>query len=99
MWHDRLWQFLEREILSIDPAALPGARPLFNPCLQLDPCFDCPDAVSIRRANLRRYLESLPERPAVLVIGEAPGPWDCRFSGVPITGERQLSVAKRADGR
>jgi hypothetical protein len=90
MWHEPLWRFLRQKIFTIDPAALPGAKPLFNPWLQMDPRFDLPEAVTIRRANLRRYLESLPQRPAVLVVGEAPGPWDCRFSGVPITGERQL---------
>jgi uracil-DNA glycosylase len=90
MWRDRLWQFLQAEIFTLDPSTLPGAGPLFNPWLQNDPDVDLPEAPAIRRANLRRYLESLPDRPAVLVVGEAPGPWDCRFSGVPITGERQL---------
>jgi hypothetical protein len=89
-WHDPLWRFLERQIFPLDPQTLPGAGPLFNPWLRNDPRFDRPEAAELRRANLRRYLESLPERPAVLVVGEAPGPWDCRFSGVPITGERQL---------
>ena len=28
--------------------------------------------------------------PKVLLLAEAPGPWGCRFSGVPITSEAQL---------
>lgn len=28
--------------------------------------------------------------PSILVVGEAAGPWGCRFSGVPFTGEEQL---------
>lgn len=51
---------------------------------------DVEDAPSIRRRNLRSYLAAYPERPPALLVIEAPGPWGCRFSGVPITSEAQL---------
>jgi uracil-DNA glycosylase len=94
MWRTDLWQFLDEAIFPIDADRLApcGAGPLFNPWRDRDRDrrFDRPDGPRIRRANLKRYIDSHVRRPPVLVIGEAPGPWDCRFSGVPITGERQL---------
>ena len=48
------------------------------------------DAPAQRRANLEAAMEAVGERPEVLVVAEAPGPWGCRFSGVPFTNERQL---------
>jgi hypothetical protein len=51
---------------------------------------DVADAASIRRANLRAYMERACEFASILVVGEAAGPWGCRFSGMPFTGERQL---------
>jgi hypothetical protein len=48
-----------------------------------------------RRANLEAALDAVAQAapggtPDVLVVAEAPGPWGCRFSGVPFTNERQL---------
>ena len=51
---------------------------------------DLPSAPKIRRKNLRNYLKSFADVPESLVVAEAPGPWGCRFSGVPITSEEQL---------
>lgn len=51
---------------------------------------DVAEAPAIRRLNLRNYLAAYPERPEALLMIEAPGPWGCRFSGVPITSEAQL---------
>ena len=47
-------------------------------------------APAIRRRNLLSYLRAYPGRPEALLMIEAPGPWGCRFSGVPITSEAQL---------
>lgn len=52
--------------------------------------FDLPNAPDIRRGNLRAYLEQASKNATILVVGEAAGPWGCRFSGVPFTGEKQL---------
>ena len=51
---------------------------------------DLPAAASIRIKNLKRYMEEAMSTACVLVVGEAAGPWGCRFSGIPFTGERQL---------
>lgn len=76
---------MEREVFS-----RPSSETLFNPYVSNDPRADKPDGDRIRRANLRHYLESYSEIPRTLIIGEAVGPWGCRFSGVPFTSERQL---------
>ena len=44
----------------------------------------------MRRSNLRAYLACYRELPDVFVLAEAPGPWGCRFSGIPIVSEAQL---------
>ena len=72
---------------------------LFNPYLDTD-AHDRPrlgtevgtpgGAPVQRRANLEAALDAVGDRPEVLVVAEAPGPWGCRFSGVPFTNERQL---------
>ena len=56
---------------------------------------DAPNAPALRRANLEAALDAVAasapgSRPDVLVVAEAPGPWGCRFSGIPFTNERQL---------
>lgn len=63
---------------------------LFNQYGDRDPVLDLPDAPRIRRDNLKAYLNAFDVLPQVLLIAEAPGPWGCRFSGVPITSEAQL---------
>lgn len=63
---------------------------LFNQYRDRHPEHDRPDAPAIRRENLLRYLGAFEEKPLVLLLLEAPGPWGCRFSGVPITSEAQL---------
>jgi hypothetical protein len=62
----------------------------FNPYRDFDPDLDREGAVEIRRRNLIGYVERYASRPEVLLVAEAPGPWGCRFSGVPITSEAQL---------
>ena len=67
----------------------PAGDRAFNPYLDTDE-HDAPDAPQRRRANLEAALDAVGDRPEVLVVAEAPGPWGCRFSGVPFTNERQL---------
>ncbi len=50
---------------------------------------DRPAGAVVRRANLRRYLETFAAAQFVLV-GEAAGYAGCRFSGIPFTCEAQL---------
>lgn len=81
---------LFRDALYDEPA---GDR-LFNPYRDSD-ANDAPGAPAIRRANLEAALDAVAAaapggRPDVLVVAEAPGPWGCRFSGIPFTNERQL---------
>lgn len=70
--------------------SLASTEDLYNLYSTLDPDLDLPDALDIRRSNLRAYVENRPIIPEVLLLTEAPGPWGCRFSGVPITSEYQL---------
>jgi len=68
-----------------------GGHPLlFNPYFDRDADEDREDAVPIRRANLEAYVRERTQPPRILLLAEAPGPWGCRFSGVPITSEAQL---------
>lgn len=67
-----------------------GLPDLFNPYVDCNPVEDREDAVPIRRANLEAYVRERPRSPRILLLAEAPGPWGCRFSGVPITSEAQL---------
>ena len=85
LWRDRLWSLMEAEVFP----ALSSDR-LFNPYRDQHPAHDESDAPAIRRANLHAALDALPRKPRVLVVAEAPGPWGCRFSGVPLVSEQQL---------
>ena len=79
------WQLLQEKVFPT-----PSTDILFNPYRDRHAEFDQPDAVSIRRDNVRRYLACYEKRPPVLLLAEAPGPWGCRFSGVPLVSEAQL---------
>ena len=68
----------------------PSSGDLFNPYSSVDPERDRPGADSIRQDNLSRYLTERNRVPRLFVLAEAPGPWGCRFTGVPITSEEQL---------
>ena len=81
-----IWQLFESHVF---PA--PSTDRLFNHYRDRHPEHDLPDAPAIRRENLRRYVSAYAARPPVLLLLEAPGPWGCRFSGVPITSEAQLA--------
>ncbi|WP_457652914.1 uracil-DNA glycosylase [Rhodocaloribacter sp.] len=80
-----VWQRLERELFPV-----PSREDLWNPYRDRSDGLDRADAVAVRRANLRNYLAAYAERPPVFLLAEAPGPWGCRFSGVPLTSEAQL---------
>jgi uracil-DNA glycosylase len=62
----------------------------FNPYRDGSPELDMDDAAAIRRENLEAYVCAHPDRPRFLVMMEAPGPWGCRFTGIPVTSEAQL---------
>lgn len=83
-WQDCLWQVFEEQVFPVK-----SNNVLFNQYFDTDPRFDRPDAPEIRRGNLRNYIQNL-QAPEILLVGEAPGPWGGRFSGVPFTGEKPL---------
>ena len=65
---------------------------LFNPYRDRRDDLDVPDAPAHRRDNLRKYLACFDKTPRLFLLLEAPGPWGCRFSGVPVTSESQLTT-------
>ena len=69
---------------------LPSTNIVFNQYRDNNDQVDLPNAATIRTMNLRCYMAEATETASILVVGEAAGPWGCRFSGVPFTGERQL---------
>ncbi len=82
---DDVWTLLETRVFPE-----PSSDTLFNPYHTTHAALDRPDAAQTRRDNLRSYLACFPERPPLFLLAEAPGPWGCRFSGVPLVSESQL---------
>jgi len=80
-----LWGQLESILLTAM-----STDKVFNQYRDCNNNFDLPNAPDIRRGNLRTYLEQASRKGTFLIVGEAAGPWGCRFSGVPFTGEKQL---------
>jgi hypothetical protein len=80
-----VWRILEERVFP-----QPSTDRLFNPYRDRDEELDLPDAPAIRRNNLQSFLSTYVQPPPLLLLAEAPGPWGCRFSGVPITSESQL---------
>ncbi len=80
-----IWDLMESHVFS-----RPSEEGLFNPYADRVEGVDVPDAPAIRRANFRNYLGRYTDRPRLLLLAEAPGPWGCRFSGVPLVSESQL---------
>lgn len=72
--------------------SLPTIEGVFNPWLDQDHEFDSGDidAPEIRRQNLRRYLTPRISTAKWLLLAEAPGYNGCKFSGIPMTSERQI---------
>ncbi len=71
--------------------AVPSSEETFNPYRDRRPDLDVPKAPQLRRENLQNYLSCYDQEPPLFLLLEAPGPWGCRFSGVPITSEAQLT--------
>jgi hypothetical protein len=86
---ERNFEEFWRELGSLLVSARSG-EDLFNQYRDRNSLFDLPQAAGIRRENYRDYLRHALPRTVVLVVGEAAGPWECRFSGIPFTGELQL---------
>ena len=82
---ESIWHAFESRLFNA-----PSTPELFNPYTGFHPDLDIPNAPAIRRQNLRNYLSSFTQMPTLLLVGEAPGPNGCRFSGVPFTNEYQL---------
>ena len=80
-----VWSLFEERLFPV-----PSSENLFNPYRDRHDGFDLPDAIQTRRENLRAYLACYPQRPPLFVLAEAPGPWGCRFSGVPLVSEAKL---------
>lgn len=80
---------LEKEVFPV-----PSSKTLFNQYNDVNLEVDKPDASEIRRENLRQYIKSHKWVSTYVVVGEAPGPWGCRFSGVPFVSEAQLVSGK-----
>jgi len=81
----RVYDLFERELFGE-----PSGTELFNPYHERNNDLDLPDADVLRRENLRSYVAAFDDPPPLFLLAEAPGPWGCRFSGVPITSEAQL---------
>jgi hypothetical protein len=88
---EKLWHYCNDEIFPHCPK---NNNELFNQYKYSDHRVDIPGAPDVRKENLCMYFESFKEKPGILILAEAPGPWGCRFSGVPLTSERQLSSHK-----
>jgi hypothetical protein len=71
----------------------PSTDTMFNPYRDRRDDLDHPDAPTLRRENLRSYLGAFDHAPPLFLLAEAPGPWGCRFSGVPLTAEAQLAAS------
>lgn len=81
-----VWPLFKTHVFST-----PSPEKQFNPYRDRRADLDVDDAPAIRRENLRAYLASYDAAPPLFLLLEAPGPWGCRFSGVPITSEAQLT--------
>jgi hypothetical protein len=84
--HSTLWDLFDTHVF---PAA--STDELFNPYRDRRDDLDVPEAPPHRRENLRSYLKCFETAPPLFLLLEAPGPWGCRFSGVPVTSESQLT--------
>jgi len=63
---------------------------IFNQYRDYNEVVDLPEAANIRLNNLYNYMYAAAKTAKYLILGEAAGPWGCRFSGIPFTGEKQI---------
>ncbi len=80
-----VWDIVQKNIFP-----LPSSKGLFNPYNDRSDTYDVKDAIEVRRANFKNYLSCYTNMPRLFLLAEAPGPWGCRFSGVPLVSESQL---------
>ena len=80
-----LWDYFKKEVFTIESSEV-----FWNPYKGEDSELDLENGSLIRKNNLNKYLQQFPDYPKFMLIGEAPGPWGCRFSGLAFTSERQL---------
>lgn len=83
---ERVWEIANEQMFTY-----PDREGLFNPYKDRLDTLDIPGADLVRRENFRQYLSAYTERPQLFLLAEAPGPWGCRFSGVPLVSESQLA--------
>lgn len=81
----KLWKFIQGNVFTVK-----STPDLFNPYRDNVDGLDLKNGSSIRRKNLKNYLESFDTPPDTLLVGEATGFGGCRFSGVPFSSERQI---------
>jgi uracil-DNA glycosylase len=88
MISEKIISILQRQVFELDSTGT-----MFNLYKDVDLQFDKVNAATIRQENLKSYVRSCFQKEnngTVLIVGEAPGPWGCRFSGIPFTSEAQL---------
>jgi hypothetical protein len=83
---DAVWDLFETHVFPVA-----STDDLYNLYRDRNPSLDVDNAPAIRRRNLRNYLDGYDAAPPLFLLAEAPGPWGCRFSGVPVTSEAQLA--------
>jgi hypothetical protein len=81
-----VWPLFEDNLFPV-----PSTEEVFNPYHTRHEELDRADAPQHRRQNLKNYVAHFDAAPPLFLLAEAPGPWGCRFSGVPITSEAQLA--------
>lgn len=81
-----VWALFETHVFPT-----PSTEASFNPYRDRNEELDVQGAPALRRDNLQKYLTCFDEAPPLFLLLEAPGPWGCRFSGVPITSESHLT--------
>ena len=86
MLFEPIWDIAENQIFNH-----PDQAGLFNPYKNRLDSLDIPGADRVRQENFRSYLAAYKSRPRIFLLAEAPGPWGCRFSGVPLVSESQLA--------
>jgi len=80
-----LWDLFQEKLFPFE-----STNTLFNMYKDVDFRFDALNANYIRRGNLENYVNLYSKKPKILFIGEAPGKYGCRFSGIPFTSEEQI---------
>ena len=80
-----VWEIAKAQIFQY-----PDQEGLFNPYKNRVDALDIPGAHLVRQENFRQYLAAYIRPPRLFLLAEAPGPWGCRFSGVPLVSESQL---------